>query len=69
MKSPTKEHAKKYNKKYALSASRHDQYLTNFIFRDLPVVPVVLDPIVARHLRPHQKEGTFIAFLRRVVNS
>lgn len=39
MKSPTKEHMKRYNK-------------DNF-----PVVPVVLDPILARHLRPHQKEG------------
>ena len=31
--------------------------LTTFLGRDLPIVPVVLDPIVARHLRPHQKEG------------
>ncbi|KIM91969.1 hypothetical protein PILCRDRAFT_809966 [Piloderma croceum F 1598] len=39
MKSPTKDHAKKFNKK------------------DLPIVPVVLDPVVARHLRAHQREG------------
>jgi DNA repair and recombination protein RAD54B len=25
--------------------------------RNLPIVPVVLDPIVARKLRPHQLEG------------
>jgi len=35
--------------------------LTSFLFRDLPIVPVVLDPIIARHLRVHQKEGTFYA--------
>ena len=27
------------------------------MYRNLPVVPVVVDPILARHLRPHQKEG------------
>ncbi|RDX55621.1 hypothetical protein OH76DRAFT_1397013 [Lentinus brumalis] len=25
--------------------------------KNLPVVPVVIDPVIARHLRPHQKEG------------
>ncbi|KAI0660976.1 SNF2 family N-terminal domain-containing protein [Cubamyces menziesii] len=25
--------------------------------KNLPVVPVVVDPVLARHLRPHQKEG------------
>ncbi|RPD67158.1 hypothetical protein L226DRAFT_549783 [Lentinus tigrinus ALCF2SS1-7] len=25
--------------------------------KNLPVVPVVIDPVLARHLRPHQKEG------------
>lgn len=25
----------------------------------MPMVPVVLDPIVAKHLRPHQIEGSF----------
>ncbi|KAF9007989.1 SNF2 family N-terminal domain-containing protein [Cyathus striatus] len=39
MKSPSKEHAKRFNTK------------------NLPVVPVVLDPILARRMRPHQIEG------------
>ncbi|KAL4080204.1 P-loop containing nucleoside triphosphate hydrolase protein [Scleroderma yunnanense] len=39
MKTPTKEHSEKFNKK------------------GLPIVPVVLDPIIAKHLRPHQIEG------------
>jgi hypothetical protein len=25
--------------------------------RDLPAVPVVLDPILTRRMRPHQREG------------
>ncbi|KAI0832427.1 P-loop containing nucleoside triphosphate hydrolase protein [Trametes gibbosa] len=25
--------------------------------KNLPVVPVVIDPVISRHLRPHQKEG------------
>ncbi|KJA27752.1 hypothetical protein HYPSUDRAFT_34887 [Hypholoma sublateritium FD-334 SS-4] len=43
LKSPTKEHIKKFNK------------------RNLPIVPVVVDPILARRMRPHQKEG--VSFL------
>ncbi|KAK7472895.1 helicase [Stygiomarasmius scandens] len=39
MKSPTKEHMEKHNKK------------------NRPVVPVVIDPIITRRLRPHQQEG------------
>jgi hypothetical protein len=27
--------------------------------RSMPIVPVVLDPIVTKHLRPHQIEGLF----------
>lgn len=47
MKTPTKEHSEKFNKK------------------GLPIVPVVLDPIIARHLRPHQVEG--VSFLYECV--
>ncbi|KAF8557976.1 hypothetical protein OG21DRAFT_1494290 [Imleria badia] len=47
MKTPTKEHAEKFNKKGP------------------PIVPVVLDPVVAKHLRPHQIEG--ICFLYECV--
>ncbi|KIJ67587.1 hypothetical protein HYDPIDRAFT_127687 [Hydnomerulius pinastri MD-312] len=47
MKSPTKQHSDKFNKK------------------GLPIVPVVLDPIIARHLRPHQIEG--VSFLYECV--
>ncbi|THV06782.1 hypothetical protein K435DRAFT_834087 [Dendrothele bispora CBS 962.96] len=39
MKTPTKEHMERHNKK------------------NRPVVPVVIDPILARHLRPHQRDG------------
>ena len=28
-----------------------------FSSRDLPAVPVVLDPILTRRMRPHQREG------------
>jgi hypothetical protein len=27
------------------------------VFRNSPVIPVVIDPILARHLRPHQVDG------------
>ncbi|KAH9853466.1 SNF2 family N-terminal domain-containing protein [Lenzites betulinus] len=33
------------------------EHQTKFNKKNLPVVPVVIDPVVARHLRPHQKEG------------
>ncbi|KAF8813639.1 hypothetical protein BYT27DRAFT_7334698 [Phlegmacium glaucopus] len=44
MKSPTKEHMRKFNK------------------RNLPVVPVILDPILSRKMRPHQKEGLMFLY-------
>ncbi|KAI0750810.1 P-loop containing nucleoside triphosphate hydrolase protein [Daedaleopsis nitida] len=33
------------------------EHQTKYNKKDLPVVPVVVDPVLARHLRPHQKEG------------
>jgi DNA repair and recombination protein RAD54B len=38
------------------SAALEYSILTEFS-RSLPVVPVVIDPILARRLRPHQVEG------------
>ncbi len=56
MKAPTKEHKSLFNKKYVYP--NHTPSLFNIVPpRNLPVVPVVLDPILARHLRPHQVEG------------
>lgn len=58
MKAPTKEHAEKFNKKYRdpPAALYQNSYIST---RGLPIVPVVLDPVVAKHLRPHQIEGCF----------
>lgn len=53
---PSQAHQKKWNK-------RCDQVFLPFdwsdslVGRDAPVVPVVIDPILARKLRPHQVEG------------
>ncbi|KAI0677546.1 SNF2 family N-terminal domain-containing protein [Trametes maxima] len=33
------------------------EHQAKFNKKNLPVVPVVVDPVIARHLRPHQKEG------------
>ncbi|KAI0638193.1 P-loop containing nucleoside triphosphate hydrolase protein [Trametes polyzona] len=33
------------------------EHQAKFNKKNLPVVPVVIDPVIARHLRPHQKEG------------
>jgi len=57
MKEPTKAHMKKYNKRFGC---RHI-FTTSAVFisiRNLAVVPVVVDPILSRKMRPHQKEGT-----------
>ncbi|TBU32764.1 P-loop containing nucleoside triphosphate hydrolase protein [Dichomitus squalens] len=40
------------------------EHQAKFNKKKLPVVPVVVDPILARHLRPHQKEGKLIIFLK-----
>jgi DNA repair and recombination protein RAD54B len=58
MKSPSKEHERKFNKKYAIFFMIFEATVLSFASsRNLPIVPVVIDPIVARYLRPHQKEG------------
>ncbi|KAG6819674.1 hypothetical protein H0H93_009707 [Arthromyces matolae] len=56
MTAPSKEHMKKFNKKYFISSSklRATAYKAS---RNFPVVPVVLDPILSRRMRPHQSEG------------
>jgi DNA repair and recombination protein RAD54B len=58
MKAPTEEHLNRFNKKYVTppSAAFERSYGTGFP-RSLPTVPVVIDPILARRLRPHQVEG------------
>ncbi|EIW61952.1 uncharacterized protein TRAVEDRAFT_57102 [Trametes versicolor FP-101664 SS1] len=33
------------------------EHQAKFNKKNLPVVPVVIDPVIARHLRPHQREG------------
>ncbi|CDO75591.1 hypothetical protein BN946_scf184858.g31 [Trametes cinnabarina] len=33
------------------------EHQAKFNKKNLPIVPVVVDPVLARHLRPHQKEG------------
>ena len=42
--------------------------LTEFS-RSLPIVPVVIDPVLARRLRPHQVEGQLAFALALKVNS
>ncbi|KAI1786543.1 P-loop containing nucleoside triphosphate hydrolase protein [Ganoderma leucocontextum] len=41
------------------------EHQAKFNKKNFPVVPVVVDPVLARHLRPHQKEG--IQFLYECV--
>jgi len=57
MKATTPEHSQKFNKKCA-STLCWDWSRLRYHYRGLPTVAVVLDPIIARHLRPHQIEGT-----------
>ena len=57
LKPPNKVHESKYNKRsvnVALSLCLGFEFT---LIRGRPVVPVVLDPLLARHLRPHQVEG------------
>jgi DNA repair and recombination protein RAD54B len=56
MKAPTKDHIRKFNKKYVEPLFLR-MYVLIIFFRELPIVPVVIDPILARKLRPHQVEG------------
>lgn len=64
MKAPTKDHQAKYNKKWGFLLIAQIHVLT--WCRNLPVVPVVIDPVIVRHLRPHQKEGelSIYSFIR-----
>lgn len=55
MRAPADEQAEKFNKKYHDSPNTLIRPDTST--RGLPVVPVVLDPIISKHLRPHQIEG------------
>jgi DNA repair and recombination protein RAD54B len=61
MRTPTEEHSNRFNKKWvtpSLPPSTALEYsILTEISRSLPVVPVVIDPILARRLRPHQVEG------------
>lgn len=56
MKAPTKEHKSLFNKKYVYPTPTLS-FFNVIPLRNLPVIPVVLDPILVRHLRPHQIEG------------
>ena len=56
MMEPGPEYHKKYNKRYDIELPACEQKLT-FSFRSAPVVPVVIDPVLGRKLRPHQIEG------------
>ena len=58
MKAPSKEHQAKYNKKSVFKRNAMMPADNETSLRSLPVVPVVVDPVLSRHLRPHQKEGT-----------
>ena len=60
MKAPTEEHSKRFNKKRAAPQSVTFEYPSHEISRSLPIVPVVIDPILACRLRPHQIEGRLI---------
>jgi DNA repair and recombination protein RAD54B len=55
MKPPTKDHIKRFNKKCGIHQPLEDQ--TQIFYRNLPVVAVVLDPILASRMRVHQIEG------------
>ena len=58
MKPPDDAHITKYNKKSVAFAHLLSLALkTRVLCRNAPVVPVVIDPILARKLRPHQIEG------------
>ena len=57
MKAPTEEHSNRFNKKCATPQSTALEYPSHENSRSLPIVPVVIDPILARRLRPHQIEG------------
>ena len=56
MKAPTEEHLDRFSKKCVTPPSALSSILTEFS-RSLPIVPVVIDPVLARRLRPHQVEG------------
>ncbi|KAF5385986.1 hypothetical protein D9615_002412 [Tricholomella constricta] len=44
------------------------EHIKKFNKKDLPVVPVVLDPIISRRMRPHQTEGwTGVKFMYEAV--
>jgi hypothetical protein len=53
----------------ALLKSPHSSVLIAEFFRSLPVVPVVIDPVLARRLRPHQVEGSLALLSGVGVNS
>ena len=59
MKEPGEEYHKKHNKRYVSNplATHPDELSFGDIYRHQPVVSVVIDPILARKLRPHQVEG------------
>lgn len=58
MKAPTKEHIKRFNKKYAPDSTKRYSS-SHACLRNLDIVPVVLDPVLSRRMRPHQTEGKF----------
>lgn len=55
MKAPTQEHIKKHNAKSVLVLLDFFHFIMSC--RDRSVVPVVLDPILSRRMRDHQKDG------------
>ena len=67
MKAPTEEHLDRFTKKCVTPPSALSSILTEFS-RSLPIVPVVIDPVLARRLRPHQVEGQLAYPLALEVN-
>ena len=56
MKDPGEAFHKKHNKR-STSNIRYTRGVLTSSLRHQPVVPVVIDPLLARKLRPHQIEG------------
>ena len=61
MPKPSKEHEKKYNK-WGIVCRPYLCTNTYLISRSAQVTPVVVDPIIAKKLRPHQREGVIFMY-------
>ncbi len=58
MKSPSASHQSRFNHQYVLYSVLFNSSQPSC--RNKPVVPVVIDPVLGRKLRPHQIEGDFV---------